>query len=192
MENGAAAEKEENVGKAATNSARFALPCGQCGKPRCVYSEATLKGNVIATATRERLEEDNLFYCSAPLLPSDDPMFKTLFVKTDLRCRSPVETTYYLRKLGPLVCGNCGAAEDVLVDVPESWKELWGVVAPQCDSCSKAFLDPSHSKAKPNQLKAAEAALATLATKRKALSRPRATAAVAAVADAAAAAPAAV
>lgn len=43
----------------------------------------------------DRVQEELVYTCGAPLFPEGHKYFKTLIVKEGLDCDSPVETTYY-------------------------------------------------------------------------------------------------
>ena len=93
---------------------QMAIHCGECFKPRCVYSEARLtqeeRGKICD------LEED--YSCGSVLFPPTSMYHNTIVTRANLTCRDPVEPQYYSTRLVnfPPVCSHCGSPEETLIE----------------------------------------------------------------------------
>ena len=112
---------------------RGTIKCGECLKPRCIYSNAKL-------TRREELElvtvkESNVYTCGASLFPRESC---GIVVREALVCTSPTESQNYSATLVhfPPVCYYCGLGEESLVDSEEiQLKQMYAIVHPICFVC---------------------------------------------------------
>ena len=122
-------------------------------KPRCVYSETSLKREEKQKLTE--LEED--YTCGSILFPPASPYHSSIITRANLLCRDPVEPQYYSATLVkfPPVCSHCGAPEGALVEdeVVRDLKQRKQVVRPICFLCRSDGLEPHTWGATSNILK---------------------------------------
>ena len=113
---------------------RGTIKCGECLKPRCIYSNAKL-------TRQEELElvtvkESNVYTCGASLFPRESC---GIVVREALVCTSLIESQYYSATLVhfPPVCYYCGLGEESLVDSEEiqELKQMYAIVLPICFVC---------------------------------------------------------
>lgn len=91
---------------------RAAVTCGECFKPRCVFSEAVLSEEDMLC------ELESSYTCGIILFPPTSPYHSTIVIRANLSCRDCVEAQYYsacLIKFKP-VCSHCGGSEETLVE----------------------------------------------------------------------------
>ncbi|XP_056009061.1 uncharacterized protein LOC130051279 [Ostrea edulis] len=118
--------------------------CGECSKPRCVYSNK--KMTTEQEELLRRIKEDRFYSCGGSLLPADSDNLG-LVVKESVSCSSEVETNYFttsLRHYLPPICIHCGSAENLLDDSDpyiSSLYEEYSVVRPICFQCRNAGKD---------------------------------------------------
>ncbi|XP_055995645.1 uncharacterized protein LOC130046796 [Ostrea edulis] len=127
-----------------TQKVRDVIVCGECSKPRCVYSDKKL--------TREqeelllRLKEEHLYTCGDSLVPEDveDP---GMVVREAVNCLTEVETSYFstsLKHYLPPVCVHCGKVDNLLDDTDpyiSALYEKYSVVRPLCEYCKNTGKD---------------------------------------------------
>jgi hypothetical protein len=72
---------------------RLTVACGDCNKPRCIFSAKRL------TATQnqqlERLLDDLQFTCGSPLVPEGHELWGVVYSNEKLLCAADVCTAYY-------------------------------------------------------------------------------------------------
>lgn len=117
---------------------RDVILCSECSKPRCIFAEKKL--------TREqdelilRIKEESFYTCGDALV-QDDSDEVGMVVREGISCNSGIETTYYsasLKHYLPLVCIQCGSADDLLDDnhpYIAGLYEQYSVVRPICETC---------------------------------------------------------
>lgn len=94
---------------------RAVICCGECLKPRCIYSKAKL------TLSEERavsnLKSSKVYTCGCSLFPPSSKFCDTIVVKQDIECLDPVESQYFTATLihFPPVCYWCGNPEETLL-----------------------------------------------------------------------------
>ena len=121
---------------------RAAVTCGDCFKPRCVFSEA-----VLSQEEKDMLcELESSYTCGSILFPPTSPYHSTIVTRANLSCRDRVEAQYYsatLIKFKP-VCSHCGLPEEALVEdeLVRSLKERKQVVQPICFLCRSEGKEP--------------------------------------------------
>lgn len=118
---------------------RGAVMCGECQKPRCIYS-ATKLSDAEANAV-EQAKESNVYTCGSELLSQDHHLASAVIVR--ITCQSPIETTYYAATHVhfPDACYYCGETDaDLLLDDPyiKELKQQFGTVRPLCRQCRNA------------------------------------------------------
>ena len=121
---------------------RAAVTCGDCFKPRCVFSEAAL-------SQEEKVmlcELESSYTCGSILFPPASPYHSSIVTRANLSCRDCVEPQYYsasLIKFKP-VCSHCGGPEETLVEdeLVRSLKETKQVVRPICFFCRSDGKEP--------------------------------------------------
>ena len=98
---------------------RGVICCGECHKPRCVYSQTTLSKEELNELNRIR--ESRLYTCGSSLFPSGSSHESNIVVRTALVCTSYVESQYYSAVLVHFepVCYYCGLDEETLVENDE-------------------------------------------------------------------------
>ena len=111
--------------------------CGECHKPRCIYSNSKLSPQ--EKVVLDCMKETNLYTCGSPLFSEGTPLASTVITREALMCGSPIKTQYYSAVLVhfPPVCYYCGLGKETLVDNDEM-KELrtsYAVVLPLCFIC---------------------------------------------------------
>lgn len=67
--------------------------CKECGKRRCVYCKQRL--NVTQVRALDRCSEELDYVCGSPLFPTENAFHAELFVRENLECQAPIETSYY-------------------------------------------------------------------------------------------------
>lgn len=72
---------------------RCVILCGNCGKPRCVYSAATL--NQDQRTALDRLQDELLYSCGDSLFPKGDALHSIIIAREVQNCSSPIEIPYY-------------------------------------------------------------------------------------------------
>ena len=117
---------------------RNVIICGECHKPRCVYSVLKLSKEQIVLV--ESIKESNLYTSGAPLFPPGLPLENSIVVMEALVCSLYIETQYYSAVLIHFepVCYFCGLwGEESLIDNDEIWelKSSYAVVYPICFLC---------------------------------------------------------
>ena len=123
---------------------RAVVCCGECHKPRCIYSNSKLSPQ--EKVVLDCMKETNLYTCGSPLFSEGTPLASTVITREALTCGSPIETQYYsavLVHFSP-VCYYCGLGEETLVDDDEM-KELrtsYAVVLPLCFICKSEGKSP--------------------------------------------------
>ena len=68
-----------------------AVMCGECQKPRCIYS-ATKLSDAEANAV-EQVKDSNVYTCGSELLSQDHHLASAVIVRIGITCQSP--TTYH-------------------------------------------------------------------------------------------------
>ena len=118
---------------------RGIVTCWECYKSRVVYSKGKL--TVQERNALTEVDDSRVYTCGSMLFsPSSD--FKSLVVRQNIQCTSPIEAQYYSAKLVnfPPVCYYCGGSEETLVNVDETTelKQQYAVVRPICFLLCKA------------------------------------------------------
>ena len=116
-----------------------AVMCGECQKPRCIYS-ATKLSDAEANAV-EQVKDSNVYTCGSELLSQD--LASAVIVRIGITCQSPIETTYYTATHVhfPDACYYCGETDaDHLLDDPyiKELKQQFATVRPLCRQCRNA------------------------------------------------------
>ena len=107
------------------------ITCWECYKPRVVYTKGklTLQEKNALTA----VDDSRVYTCGSTLFSSSSD-FKSLVVRRNIQCTSPIEAQYYSAKLVnfPPVCYYCGGSEETLVNDKEmtELKQQYAVVRP--------------------------------------------------------------
>ena len=110
---------------------RQVVKCGECAKPRCIYSQTTLPTADMALLTSALSDVE--YSCGSPFLPDGHPLRGEVFVRMVLRCMDTVELAYYLCKLNlPGVCCYC-ANDDA--SKPQEFQAKYFTVLPICQAC---------------------------------------------------------
>ena len=109
---------------------RGIIKCGECFKPRCIYSNA--KQTRQEETEIVTVKESNVYTCGSSF-PCESG---GIAVREALVCTSPIESQYYSAVLVhfPPVCYHCGLGEESLVD-NEELKHMYAVVHPICFVC---------------------------------------------------------
>lgn len=106
--------------------------CKSCKKPRCIFSK-----NALSEKMQEDLEssfEQYHYTCGSKLLPETHSLYKSVFVKVNLTCKSQIEQLYYTSKVAHKdICIYCG--EDDLAEKPENMVQEWAFVYAMCKAC---------------------------------------------------------
>ena len=103
--------------------------CGECSKPRCIYTNSNLtKQQEIQIKS---IKESKAFTCGSPLFGDGT---QSIVAREALVCSNPIESQYYSAKLVhfPPVCYHCGLGEESLVDNVEiqELKKCYAIVFP--------------------------------------------------------------
>ena len=81
------------------------------------------------------IDDSRVYTCGSTLFSSSSD-FKSLVVRRNIQCMSPIEAQYYSAKLVnfPPVCYYCGGSEETLVNDEEmtELKQQYAVVRPLC------------------------------------------------------------
>ena len=116
---------------------RGAIVCGECHKPRCIYSKTKLSQE--QSTYLDIIIECDLYTCGASLFACDTSYTDTIVVREALVCSSCIETQYYSSVLVhfPPVCYYCGVPEEALVndDTIRELEKSHAVVYPICFLC---------------------------------------------------------
>ena len=116
---------------------RATIACGECSKPRCIYSPSKLSPNQLKEI--EDIKASKLYTCGSALLPPDSAYANNIIVREAIVCSSYLEPQYYSSTLVhfPPICYYCGLGEDSLVNDDElkELKEMYAVVYPICFIC---------------------------------------------------------
>ena len=114
---------------------RAILRCGDCSKPRCLFSETALSTAEKSMITD--LEPD--FTCGSMLFPPASQYHSSIVVRVNLSCVDNIEPQYYSATLVkfPPVCCRCGAPEETLFEdeLVRDLKQRKQVVRPICFLC---------------------------------------------------------
>ena len=110
---------------------RKVITCGDCCKPRCIYSATRL--------TREQevfvqlVVESGVYTCGSVIFHPNSPYHNAIVVRQNCSCTDPMEASYYSSALVkfPSVCFYCGMGKDSLIDDVEL-KRKFGIVRPLC------------------------------------------------------------
>ena len=152
--NAEAAEVDKN-NKAVLKSTkvRKVIPCGECGKPRCIYaaSRLTREQEVIVN----QVVESNIYTCGSIIFPPSSPFCDMIVVKQNISCADPMEASYYSAALVkfPAVCFYCGMNQQSLVsEGVAELKRKYGVVRPLCCTCQSE--GKAHRVTHPNNVNA--------------------------------------
>ena len=102
---------------------RAVVFCGECHKPRCIYSNSKLSPQ--EKVVLDCMKETNLYTCGSPLFSEGTPLASTVITREALTCGSPIETQYYSAVLVhfPPVCYYCGLGEETLSTMMK-WKSF--------------------------------------------------------------------
>ena len=123
---------------------RALIKCALCRKPRCIYPNTKLTGNVKANV--EFIISDGEYACGGSFTDDESYLRHAVVVRRQLTCTSPLETMYFSAKIGfPVVCCQCGGASGApLVDDDETkaLKRKFTVVRSVCSSCKRSRLEP--------------------------------------------------
>ena len=110
---------------------RGVVDCGECAKPRCIFSK-----NALAPLELTELfsaVHDTDYTCGSPLLPDNHPLAGKVFVRTTLRCQDTVELAYYSSKLNlPGICCYC---TNESASRPQEFLAQFFTVLPICGAC---------------------------------------------------------
>ncbi|KAK3106649.1 hypothetical protein FSP39_024523 [Pinctada imbricata] len=123
-----------------SGKARDVLYCGECSKPRIVYSNSKL--DRAQEEILKQIQENGGYTCGCGV-PEDCG----LVVRKCLTCASEVEVIYYsgnLKHFLPPCCIYCGDREHLLDDSDEYIEQLYedySVIRPLCASCRDKGLD---------------------------------------------------
>lgn len=123
---------------------RDLIRCGECHKPRCIFSNSKLSPQ--ESVELQCTKETNIYSCGSPLFPEGSRYVNTIVVREALTCISPIEAQYYSSVLVhfPPICYYCGLSEENLVD-DEEIKELrtcYAAVFPICFLCKSDGKSP--------------------------------------------------
>ena len=135
---------------------RGAIVCGECHKPKCIYSKTKLSHE--QSTSLDIIIESDWYTCGASLFASDTPYTGTIVVREALVCSSCIETQYYSSVLPvvhfPPACYYCGVPEEALVndDTIQELKNSYAVVYPICLLCLSDRKKP-HCKQPSNMAK---------------------------------------
>jgi hypothetical protein len=115
--------------------ARMTVNCGECDKPRVLFSVAVLKDAEKVTIKAHTEEID--YVCGQPLFIEEHVMQETVVVKEGLTCQTPVQPVYYSSGY-QAVCAFCGEKDsDEMVENEEiaDLKRNFQTVHPICYQC---------------------------------------------------------
>lgn len=139
----------ENVDKAnrkllsQSGKVRAVLSCGDCFKPRCVFSDSSLTNN-----EKDMLVELEADYtCGSTLFPESSEYHSSIVTQVNLSCADDIEPQYYSATLVkfPPVCCHCGGSEETLVEdeLIRDLKQRKQVVRPICCFCRSEGKEPN-------------------------------------------------
>ncbi|KAK3084947.1 hypothetical protein FSP39_021903 [Pinctada imbricata] len=120
--------------------ARDIIKCGECQKPRLIYSSSKLSRDE-ENALR-RLKEENSYTCGDEIDSS-----LGFVVRRCISCVSSVEIAYYgahLKSYVPPVCVYCGSEDDLMDDNEEYIIQLYAhysTIRPLCHACRGTGLE---------------------------------------------------
>ena len=141
--------KEVDKGRRSTlvcGKVRAIIACGECSKPRCIYSPSKLTPPQMKTI--EAIKDSKLYTCGSALLPPESA-YANIIVREAIVCSLYLESQYNSSKLVHFqpVCYYCGLGEDTLVndDDIKKLRENYAVVYPICFLCKSDGKHP-HSK----------------------------------------------
>jgi len=128
---------------------RAVVQCGDCFKPRCVFSETSLKD--VEKSMIADLEAD--FTCGSMLFPLPSEHHSSIVVRVNLSCADNIECATLVKF--PPICCYCGAPEEMLVedDVVRDLKQQKQVVRPICFLCRSQGKEPTTWGATSNKRK---------------------------------------
>ena len=111
------------------------VTCGDCLKPRCIYSAAKLSSSELDAVNQAK--EDNFYVCGSELFPPDHSLNVSVVVRRSILCQSPMETTYYSATSinFPDACFYCGQSDpQQLLDDSyiNELKQEYATVRPLC------------------------------------------------------------
>ncbi|ESO90849.1 hypothetical protein LOTGIDRAFT_163734 [Lottia gigantea] len=118
---------------------RSAIPCNECEKPSCIYSQLKLSRD--QEAVLQQIKEAYWFICGDGL-DSD-----AVITRCCLTCTSPMESQYFSACSGcglPAVCHYCGTLENLLDDYEDYKEDLYSKfssVRPLCAPCRAKGLE---------------------------------------------------
>ena len=132
---------------------RKVIFCGECFKPRCVYSAARL--STAEEAVTEAIINSKVYTCGSTLFPPNSPLHDTVIVRQNCCCADPVEAAYYSSALVkfPPVCFYCGIGgeESLVSEQVAELRRQYGVVRPLCFLCQSE--GKTHKVSHPNVTK---------------------------------------
>lgn len=110
---------------------RSTVRCGECSKPRGIYS------NKVLTTTEQQqlavLLEQVEYTCGSPLTTEGSDLHGQVFVQLSLRCHDHVEFAYFAcPRKKPDVCCHCGGLDAMRDPV---LLRKYKVVLPVCEAC---------------------------------------------------------
>jgi hypothetical protein len=120
-------EQMSNKSLFTAQNGKFLVECGECSKPRVIYSKNRLTDRQSLLVATSISESD--FTCGSPLLETTT----TITTRLNITCGSPVELAYYSAKLGPEdICAHCAAPH---AETNQALKKKFKTVLPCCEAC---------------------------------------------------------
>ena len=110
------------------------LVCGECLKPRCLYSKRKLSRSELAELNH--CKEDYVYTCGGTIFPENHNLFSLCCPEQNQSCEETVSTHYYSSRLQrEMCCYNCGVFGD-LKPISDEMKRSFQSVHPICTDCS--------------------------------------------------------
>lgn len=112
-----------------------AVVCGECLKPRCVYSIRRLTQEEFQSLAQ--LKEDVLYVCGGTLFPETSDLSQLCCVEPNINCNSTISVHYFsCRKKFDLCCYSCGSFGD-LVPIEDERRRKFQTIHPVCSDCKE-------------------------------------------------------
>ena len=115
---------------------RYVLTCGECLKPRCVYSARALTKQQLRLL--EEYSYDHFYVCGGSIIPEKSELFSLCAFEIGINCETELSSHYYSSRLKfPPRCYVCGVFSDLVV-IPQEKSQKFQSIHPICTCCQQA------------------------------------------------------
>ena len=109
------------------------IVCGECLKPRCVYSKKKLSKN--EHSQLQILKQDYFYCCGGTIFPENSDIKSLCCIELLTSCNEDVSPHYFAAKFNnSICCYHCGAYGD-LRTISEEMRRRYQTVHPVCNEC---------------------------------------------------------